>query len=103
MRLALVVALGVVVATPLVAQRSERPVIPAGLGPNRLALDAAFLAGAQAFHVAEVTAAEGRAAVATGGASDLRLYDAANKEKGKPTLSKKIAIEKTEAFCPETT
>ena len=80
MRLALVVALGVVVATPLVAQRSERPVIPAGLGPNRLALDAAFLAGAQAFHVAEVTAAEGRAAVATGGASDLRLYDAANKE-----------------------
>ncbi|HEV8234885.1 MAG TPA: hypothetical protein VGP84_09840, partial [Gemmatimonadaceae bacterium] len=79
-RRALAVTLGIVVALPAAAQRSERPVIPGGAGPNRLALDAIVLAGTQPFHVAEVAAAEGRAAVATGGASDLRLYDASNKE-----------------------
>ncbi|HEY2375915.1 MAG TPA: DUF3999 family protein [Gemmatimonadaceae bacterium] len=78
--LALALTLGVVAAFPLPAQRSERPVIPGGAGPNRLTLDAAFLAGAQPFHVAEVAAADGRAAIGTGGANDLRLYDAANKE-----------------------
>jgi len=79
-RRALAVTLGIVVALPAAAQRSERPVIPGGAGPNRLALDATLLAGTQPFHVAEVAAAEGRAAVATGGAGDLRLYDASNKE-----------------------
>jgi hypothetical protein len=79
-RRALAVTLGIVVALPAAAQRSERPVIPGSAGPNRLALDATLLAGAQPFHVAEVAAAEGRAAVATGGAGDLRLYDASNKE-----------------------
>ncbi|HEX4468821.1 MAG TPA: DUF3999 family protein [Gemmatimonadaceae bacterium] len=77
---ALSVALGICSALPLSAQRLERPVIPGGAGPNRLTLDATLLAGAQPFHVADVSSAEGRAAVATNGASDLRLYDAANRE-----------------------
>lgn len=67
-------------ALPVMAQRSERPIIPGGAGPNRLTLDATLLAGAQPFRVADVSSAEGRGAVATGGAGDLRLYDAANKE-----------------------
>ena len=79
-RYSLSVVLSLCVALPLSAQRSERPVIPGGTGPNRLILDATFLAGAQPFHVAEVSSAEGRAAVATGGAGDLRLYDAGNRE-----------------------
>src|SRR3989440_6413291 len=79
-RLTLAFTLGVGTALPLGAQRAERPVAPAAPGPNRLTLDATLLAGAQPFRVSEVTAAEGRAAVATGGAGDLRLYDAANRE-----------------------
>jgi hypothetical protein len=43
-------------------------------------LDATFLAGAEPFHVQEVPAAEGRVAVANGGASDLRLFDRTNRE-----------------------
>ena len=74
-RLALCVALGLFNAPSLPAQRSERAIIPGGAGANRLTLDATLLAGAQPFHVSEVSSAEGRAAVATGGAGDLRLYD----------------------------
>lgn len=74
------IALVTALALPASAQRAERLVIPGGRGPNRLALDAAFLAGAQPFHVSEVSAAEGRVAVASGGAGDLRLYDASNRE-----------------------
>ena len=77
---ALAVALSIGLALPLSAQQSERPIIPGGAGPNRLTLDATVLAGAQPFQVAEVSSAEGRAGVASGGASDLRLYDANNKE-----------------------
>ena len=79
-RLAYGVALCICAAVVLPAQRLERPVVPGGAGPNRLTLDASLLAGAQPFHVADVSSAEGRAAVATGGAGDLRLFDAANKE-----------------------
>ena len=79
-RTVLAITLGIGVALPLGAQRAERQVIPGAAGPNRLALDAPLLAGAQPFHVNEVAAAEGRAAVAIGGAADLRLYDAANRE-----------------------
>ena len=79
-RLALAFTLGIGATLPLGAQRAERPVAPAAPGPNRLTLDATLLAGAQPFRVSEVTAAEGRAAVANGGAGDLRLYDAANRE-----------------------
>jgi Protein of unknown function (DUF3999) len=72
--------LGICVALPLGAQRSERVVIPGARGPNRLALDATLLAGAEAFRVSEVAASEGRVAVATGGAGDLRLFDVAGRE-----------------------
>ena len=65
---------------PQSGARHERPVYPAGAGANRLALDAALLAGAQPFRVEQVNASEGRVAVARGGASDLRLYDTAGNE-----------------------
>src|SRR4051812_9347566 len=67
-------ALGICIALPLGAQRSERVVVAGARGPNRLALDATLLAGAQPFHVSEVAASEGRVAVATGGAGGLRLF-----------------------------
>src|SRR2546423_1955283 len=79
-RLARAFTLGIGAALPFGPHAAERPVAPAASGPNRLTLDATLLAGAQPFRVSEVTAAEGRAAVATGGAGDLRLYDAANRE-----------------------
>ena len=79
-RWTLVVTFGVAAALPAGAQRVARPVLPGGPGPNRLALDATVLARMQPFHVADVAAAEGRAAVATGGGGDLRLFDASNKE-----------------------
>src|SRR5882672_5158157 len=79
-RWTLVVALGITAVLTAGAQRVDRPVVPGGPGPNRLALDATALARVQPFHVADVAAAEGRAAVATGGAGDLRLFDASNKE-----------------------
>jgi hypothetical protein len=79
-RLALAFALGLSLAASASAQRVERAVVPGGAGPNRLALDAALLAGAQPFHVSEVATADGRAAVASGGASDLRLFDRSNRE-----------------------
>ncbi len=75
-----VLALGIVAASPVAAQRAERVVIPGGAGPNKLAFDAAVLAGVQPFHVTEVAASEGRVAVAGGGAGDLRLFDKANRE-----------------------
>ncbi|MFL5615926.1 MAG: DUF3999 family protein [Gemmatimonadaceae bacterium] len=79
-RWALTLALVLGGAPALCAQRAERRVLPGGRGPNQLALDATFLAGAQPFKVGEVTAAEGRVAVATGGGSDLRLFDRATRE-----------------------
>ena len=79
-RLALVLALGTAVAGPLAAQRAERVVVPGGTGPNKLAFDAAVLAGVQPFRVTDVPASEGHVAVAGGGAGDLRLFDKANRE-----------------------
>ena len=79
-RLAFTLLLGSGVALPLAAQRVDRIVVPGAKGPNRLALDASFLADAQPFRVSEVSAAEGRVAVAAGGANDLRLFDNANRE-----------------------
>ena len=79
-RLLAAIALGIVVAGPLAAQRAERVVVPAGTGPNKLSFDAAVLAGVQPFRVTEVAASEGRVAVAEGGAGDLRLFDKANRE-----------------------
>jgi len=55
-------------------------IVPGGAGPNKLSFDAAVLAGVQPFRVTEVAASEGRVAVASGGASDLRLFDTANRE-----------------------
>ena len=77
---ALCLSLGVVLPTSLRAQRFERVVVPGAAGPNRLPLDAAVLAGAQPFRVSEVAATEGRVALASGGAGDLRLFDRANHE-----------------------
>lgn len=79
-RLLLLVLSGAVVASPARGQRLERIVVPSGAGPNRLPLDATLLAGAQPFRVSEVAAPDGRIAVASGGAGDLRLYDRANRE-----------------------
>ena len=78
-RLVLALALGAV-TSPLAAQRAERVVVPGGAGPNKLAFDAAVLAGMQPFRVTDVAASEGRVAVASGGAGDLRLFDKANRE-----------------------
>jgi hypothetical protein len=78
--IALALALGAIGATTVHAQRAERVVVPGAAGPNRLALDPALLAGSQPFRVSEVAAAEGRIAVASGGAADLRLFDKANRE-----------------------
>lgn len=79
-RLVAALTLGTVVVTPLAAQRTERVVVPGAAGPNKLAFDAATLAAVQPFHVTEVAASEGRVAVASGGAGDLRLFDKANRE-----------------------
>lgn len=79
-RLLVALALGIAVALPLEAQRAERVVVPGGAGPNKLSFDAAVLAGAQPFRVTEVAASEGRVAVASAGARDLRLFDKANRE-----------------------
>jgi hypothetical protein len=77
--LLIVLALGLL-AQSVNAQTVERYVRPGAAGPNQLALDAAFLARAQPFRTSEVTAAEGRVAVASGGAGDLRLFDRDGKE-----------------------
>ena len=79
-RLVVAFTLGFAAARPLAAQRAERVVVPGGAGPNKLAFDAAALASLQPFHVTEVAASEGRVAVASGGAGDLRLFDKANRE-----------------------
>jgi hypothetical protein len=74
------VSVGTVLASATQAQQFERTVVPGVAGPNRLPVDATLLAGAQPFRVSDVASAEGRVAVATGGAGDLRLYDRANHE-----------------------
>lgn len=74
------ISLGFSLTATLRAQRFERVIVPSGIGPNRLALDATLLAGAQPFQVDDVAAADGRIAVASGGAGDLRLYDRSNRE-----------------------
>ncbi|HKN65589.1 MAG TPA: DUF3999 family protein [Gemmatimonadaceae bacterium] len=79
-RFALGLALGIAVAGPLAAQQAERVVVPGGAGPNKLAFDATVLAAVQPFRVTDVAASEGRVAVASGGAGDLRLFDKANRE-----------------------
>ena len=79
-RLRLAVALGILASRGALAQRVERAVLPGGAGPNQLNLDAAFLAQSQPFRVSEVSAAEGRIAVAAGGAGDLRLFDRDSRE-----------------------
>lgn len=78
--IAVAAALGILLGRAAFGQQMERIVIPGGAGPNRLALDATVLAGAQPFQVRAVASAEGRVAVATGGAGDLRLFDRSNHE-----------------------
>ncbi len=53
--------------------RRERPVVPGGAGPNRLAIDVPLLAGARPVRL------DARTTVA-GGLDDLRLYDGAGRE-----------------------
>jgi Protein of unknown function (DUF3999) len=63
--------------------RHERAILPGGPGPNRLALDAAVLAGGSRFFVSRVGGREaaGEAAyVAEQGLGDLRIYDASGRE-----------------------
>lgn len=79
-RLLAALALGIIVANPVAAQRGERVVVPGGAGPNKLSFDATVLAGVQPFRVTEVAASEGRVAVAAGGAGDLRLFDKSDRE-----------------------
>ena len=57
----------------------ERTVIVDSVGWNRLALDAAILAGGTPFRVSGSTVAGGTP-LAVGGLSDLRLYDEAGRE-----------------------
>lgn len=78
-RFLLAIAFGVL-AAPLAAQRAERVVVPGGAGPNKLTFDAGVLAGVQPFRVTDVAASEGRVAVASGGAGDLRLFDKDDRE-----------------------
>jgi len=74
------ICIGVAVARTAAAQTVERGVIPGSPGPNRLTLDATFLARAEPFHVSEVAAAEGRTGVASDGGGDLRLIDRDGRE-----------------------
>lgn len=63
--------------------RYERTVLPGGLGPNRLDLDAAVLAGGSRFFVSRIGGRDGAgeaAYVAEHGLGDLRMYDAAGRE-----------------------
>src|SRR5438445_13394771 len=75
------------------AQAVERGVVPSSAGPNRLTLDAAFLARAQPFRVAEREAADGRVEVASGGAGDLRLFSADGREVQYLLISPRIVPE----------
>jgi len=72
---------------PLTAPfRFERPVVAPADGPHRLAIDVPLLSGGNAFRVVSTPAAttdrDGRemVAIATGGLTDLRLFDASGKE-----------------------
>jgi hypothetical protein len=63
--------------------RFERILIPGGTGPNRLRIDVPLLAGTTAsWRLSRETTAGGRETmiIAKDGLSDLRLYDAANRE-----------------------
>jgi hypothetical protein len=72
--------------TPTGAFRFERPIVVTTGGPHRLAIDVPLLVGGNAFRLfsASQTAADPRGrdvvATATGGLSDLRLFDASGKE-----------------------
>jgi hypothetical protein len=72
--------------TPNATFRFERPIVVAAGGPHRLAIDVPLLVGGNAFRVfsGSPTAADsaGRdvVATATGGLTDLRLFDASGKE-----------------------
>ncbi len=63
--------------------RHERSIVPGAPGPNRLRIDAALLAGANADwqFARQITGSEQEPMIlATGGLKDLRLYDAAGRE-----------------------
>jgi hypothetical protein len=62
--------------TPAMRFTHERPIVTAGSGPQRLAIDAKLLADANRFHVSY----RGLTAVAQGGLSDLRLFDATGRQ-----------------------
>ncbi|PYR21313.1 MAG: hypothetical protein DMF94_08485, partial [Acidobacteria bacterium] len=71
---------------PGAAFRFERPIVVAADGPHRLAIDVPLLAGGNPFRVVSRSgAAADRAgrdvvATATGGLTDLRLFDASGNE-----------------------
>ena len=71
---------------PNAAFRFERPIVVAAGGPHRLAIDVPLMVGGNAFRVfSSVPAGTDRAgrdtvATATGGLTDLRLYDASGRE-----------------------
>ncbi len=63
--------------------RYQRAIIPGGAGPNRLEIDPALLASANPFRELSGTPDQDlleTTVVASGGLSDLRIYDAANRE-----------------------
>jgi hypothetical protein len=72
--------------TPTAAFRFERPIAVTAGGPHRLAIDVPLLAGGNAFRVfpglrtAADPAGRDVVATATGGLTDLRLFDASGKE-----------------------
>jgi hypothetical protein len=79
----LAATLGAQPPAPAVAFRFERPVVAAGGGPHRLAVDIPLLVGGNPFRVFPALAAtDGRdvPATATGGLTDLRLFDASGRE-----------------------
>jgi hypothetical protein len=62
--------------------RAERQIVPGGVGPNRLALDAWAVTKGRPFDVRLVQGADGNLpqAMADAGLADLRLYDRAGRE-----------------------
>ena len=64
------------------AFKYERPIVAAGAGPHRLAMDVTLLTGTNPFRlVRKTTNASGEvSALASGGAGDLRVFDTAGRE-----------------------
>jgi Protein of unknown function (DUF3999) len=77
-------AIGLAAQPPLPSFRFERPIVTRGAGGRRLAIDVPLLVGANPFGVMSrrVSAAGEITSFASGGASDLRLYDGNGRELG---------------------